>query len=176
LIVLLPDAEGRPAGIVLTNAAGTQTITQPNEAIRLEKPDAAPSPPFAMDEAEVQEVFGAVLDALPPAEAVFMIYFDPERDQPLAEDQRQLPAILEAIRKRRSTAITVIGHTDTTADSKFNYQLGLRRAQGVAAFLRAHGVDESSLVVTSHGDADLAVKTARGVAEPRNRRVEVVVH
>jgi peptidoglycan-associated lipoprotein len=69
----------------------------------------------------------------------------------------------------------LIGHTDTTANPQFNYQLGLSRAQGVAAILRAQGVDSASLFVASHGDTDLVVKTARGVAERRNRRVEVIV-
>jgi outer membrane protein OmpA-like peptidoglycan-associated protein len=70
----------------------------------------------------------------------------------------------------------VTGHTDTTADPQFNYQLGLRRAQGVADILKLRGVNESELFVSSHGDADLLVKTARGVAEAGNRRVEVIVH
>jgi outer membrane protein OmpA-like peptidoglycan-associated protein len=175
ILVLLADPEGRPSSIVLTNAGGTQTISEPNQAIRVQTPDAAPSPPAAMDQTEIQRVFGSALDGLPAAEAVFTLYFDTERDVPLAEAQKQLPAILDAIRERRSTAITVIGHSDTTADPKYNYQLGLRRAQGVATFLRTHGVDSSSLMVSSHGDTDLAVKTARGVAEARNRRVEVIV-
>jgi outer membrane protein OmpA-like peptidoglycan-associated protein len=175
ILVLLADPEGKPSSIVLTNAAGTQTISEPNQAIRVPQPDAPPSPPVAINRAEIQKVFGSVLDALPAVEAVFNLYFETERDVPLTEAQKQLPAILEAIRERRSTAITVIGHTDTTADPKYNYQLGLRRAQGVATFLRTHGVDSSSLMVSSHGDTDLAVKTARGVAESRNRRVEVIV-
>lgn len=175
VIVLLPDPEGKPGGIVLTNAAGAETITQPNQAIRVQKADAAPSPPVAMDPGEIQKLFGSVLDGLPVAEALFTLYFDIQRDVPLAEEQKQLPAILDAIRERRSTAISVIGHTDTTADPNYNYQLGLRRAQGVAAFLRTHGVDTTSLLVTSHGDTDLAVKTGRDVAEARNRRVEVIV-
>jgi outer membrane protein OmpA-like peptidoglycan-associated protein len=175
ILVLLADPEGKPSSIVLTNAAGTQTISEPNQAIRVQTPDAPPSAPVAMDQAEIQKAFGSLLDALPAAEAVFTLYFETERDVPLAEAQKQLPAILDAIRQRRSTVITVIGHTDTTADPTYNYQLGLRRAQGVATFLRTHGVDSSSLMVSSHGDTDLAIKTARGVAQARNRRVEVIV-
>jgi outer membrane protein OmpA-like peptidoglycan-associated protein len=83
--------------------------------------------------------------------------------------------ILQDIRDRKSTAITVIGHTDTTADRQYNYQLGLRRAQHVARSLQSQGVDTSNLFVSSHGEADLLVKTGGGVAEPRNRRVEVIV-
>ncbi len=175
LVVLLPDPEGKPGAVAVTNAADTQTLSEPYQAIRVERSDAAPSQPFTMDQAEVRRIFGAVLDGVPPPEVVFALYFSEGRDVLLPESQAQLPAILNAIRERRSTTISLIGHTDTTADPQFNYQLGLRRAQGVAAILRAQGVDSSDLFVDSHGETDLAVKTARGVAERRNRRVEVTV-
>ena len=87
-----------------------------------------------------------------------------------------IPAILDAIRERHSTAITVTGHTDTSTDPQFNYQLGLEAsANGVADILQSQGVNAADLFISSHGDADLLVKTARGVAEARNRRVEVIV-
>jgi outer membrane protein OmpA-like peptidoglycan-associated protein len=175
LVVLLPDPEGQPSAIVVTNQAGTQTLSQPYQAVRVERADVAPTPPFAMDPAEVRRIFGTVLDALPSAEVAFTLHFGEGSDVLLPESQAQMPAILNRIRERRSTAISVIGHTDTTADPQFNYRLGLNRAERVAAILRTQGVDSSSLFVASHGDTDLLVKTARGVAESRNRRVEVIV-
>jgi outer membrane protein OmpA-like peptidoglycan-associated protein len=175
LVVLLPDPEGKPSSVAVTNSAGAQTLTQPYQAVRVERSDAAPTPPFAMDPAEVRRLFGAVLDALPTPEVAFTLYFGEGSEVLVPESQAELPAILNTIRGRRSTAITLMGHTDTTADPQFNYRLGLRRAQGVAAILRERGVDTSDLFVDSHGDADLQVKTGRGVAERRNRRVEVIV-
>ena len=175
LIVLLPDPEGKPSGITVTNSAGAQSLTQPYQAVRVERSDAAPTPPFAMDKAEVRRVFGAVLDALPAPEVEFTLYFGESSEVLLPESQAQLPAISNTIRERHSTAISLIGHTDTTGDPQSNYRLGLRRAQGVAAILREHGVNTSNLFVDSHGDADLEVKTGRGVTESRNRRVEVIV-
>jgi peptidoglycan-associated lipoprotein len=91
------------------------------------------------------------------------------------DSQAMIPAILDAIRQRHSTSITVTGHTDTVDTPQFNYNLGLRRANGVATILLGQGVKASDLFISSHGDADLLVKTARGVAELRNRRVEVIV-
>ena len=174
LVVLLPDPEGKIGSITISNSAGAQTLNQPYQAIRVERSNAAPGAPFAIDEAEVRRVFGSVLDALPAPERVFTLYFGEGSDVLAPEDQAELPAILNAIQERRSTT-SVIGHTDTTANPQYNYQLGLRRAQGVAAILRARGIDSSALFVESHGDAALAVKTPRGVSERRNRRVEVIV-
>jgi outer membrane protein OmpA-like peptidoglycan-associated protein len=175
LIVLLPDPEGKRGGIAVTNSGGAQTLAQPYQAVRVESSSTAPTPPFAMDQAEVRRVFGAVLDVLPAAEVAFTLYFEVSSNALTPESQAKLRDIMSTIRERRSTAISLIGHTDTTGDSQSNYKLGLSRAEAVAEILRQQAVNNSDLSVESHGDADLAVKTARNVDEPRNRRVEVIV-
>jgi outer membrane protein OmpA-like peptidoglycan-associated protein len=175
VFALLPDPEGKPTGIVVRNAAGVQDVSQPGQAVRVERSDVAPGAPFTLDQAELRRLFGSALDTLPAPEVVFILHFNEGSDLLNAESQAQLPAILTAIRERRSTAITVTGHTDTTGDARSNYQLGLRRAQGVESILAAQGVDSSYVFASSHGEADPLVPTARGVAEARNRRVEVIV-
>jgi outer membrane protein OmpA-like peptidoglycan-associated protein len=179
VFVLLPDPEGKPSGIVVKNPAGAQDLSQAYRAIRVERFDVAPGPPFTLDQPEVRRLFGAALDVLPAPEVLFTLHFDLGMDVLNAESEAQLPAVLNAvvnaIRERRSTAIAVTGHTDTTADEQLNYQLGLRRAQRVAEILAAQDVDTSTLFVSSHGYADLLVKTPLGVAEARNRRVEIIV-
>jgi outer membrane protein OmpA-like peptidoglycan-associated protein len=175
VFVLLPEPGGESSGIVVRNQAGTQNLIQPYQATRVERSDVPPAAPFTLDQAEVRRLFGTAIDALPAPEVVFLLHFDEGRDVLNAESVAQVPAILNAIRQRHSTAITVTGHTDTIADAQFNYRLGLRRAQNVAEILRSQGVNASDLFVSSHGAADLLVKTAPGVAELRNRRVEVIV-
>jgi outer membrane protein OmpA-like peptidoglycan-associated protein len=175
LFVLLPEPDGKPSGITVTNQAGSQTITQPNQEVRVESATTAPAPPVPIDAAEVQRLFGTLLADLPAAELAFTLHFDTNSNQLDAESSAQLATIAKAIQDRHSTAISIIGHTDTTGASPANYQLGLRRAQTVADTLRRQGVAESDLFVESHGDADLLVKTGRNVAEAQNRRVEVIV-
>ncbi|MBZ5626599.1 MAG: OmpA family protein [Acidobacteriia bacterium] len=175
VFVLLPDPEGKAGGIVVKNAAGAQDLSQSYQAVRVERSDVSPSPTFPLDPADVRRLFGAALDVLPLPEVQFTLYFDEGRDVLTPESAAQLPAILNAIRERRSTAITVTGHTDTVDTPQFNYQLGMRRAHRVEGILIGQGVNASDLFVSSHGDADLIVKTVRGVAESRNRRVEVIV-
>jgi len=175
LFVLLPEAGGESTAIVVRNQAGAQDLNLPYQAVRVDRNDVAPSAPFTLDQTEVRRLFGSAIDVLPLPEVEFVLHFDEGRDVLNTASEALIPAILNAIRERRSTAITVTGHTDTTADSQFNYQLGLRRAQNVADILKSSGVNESDIFATSHGDADLLVKTARNVSEPRNRRVEVIV-
>lgn len=175
VIALLPDSEGKAGGIVVSNSAGSQELNQAYQAVRVERADAAPSAPFTIDAAEVKRLFGSALDVLPTAEVSFILYFVEGKDELTAESEKQLPTILATIQERQSTAISVTGHTDTTGDQQANYRLGLRRAERVSGILKAEGIEASSLFADSHGEADLLVKTARGVAEQRNRRVEVVV-
>ena len=162
--------------MVVTNSGGTQEVGQANQAVRVERADVAPTAPFAIDPPTVQRLFGAALNAMPDAEIHFVLYFDEASDTLNAASLATMPAILRAVQERRSTDIIVTGHTDRTGGTADNYDLGLRRAGRVAAVLRGQGVDAGSLSVTSHGEADPLVKTGPGVAEQRNRRVEVIVH
>jgi len=175
IFALLPDPEGRNSAIVVSNAGGQQEIARPNQAVRISDTATAPTAPFSLDPPAVRRLFGVALNVLPAAEVRFVLSFDVAQAGPNAVSRAQLPDILRAIQERRSTNITVTGHTDTTGDSASNYQLGLQRAQTVAAILQTEGVVPSHLFVTSHGDADLLVKTPRGQDEPQNRRVEVIV-
>jgi outer membrane protein OmpA-like peptidoglycan-associated protein len=175
VFALLPQPSGESSGITVRNPAGAQDLTQPNQAVRVERADVAPTAPYALDQPEVRRLFGAAIDVLPTPEVAFVLHFDEGRDVLNAESVAMLPDILNAIRDRRSTAITVTGHTDTTATPQFNYALGLRRAQNVAAILRTQGVKDDDLFVSSHGDADLLEKTARNIPNANNRRVEVIV-
>jgi len=143
--------------------------------VRVEREAVQPGAPFILGQDAVRRLFGAALDILPPPEIQFVLYFDEASDDLNAASLAQLPAILRTIQERRSTAVTLMGHTDTTGDPQSNYRLGMSRAQKAADYLRARGVDASSLIVDSHGESELVVKTPRGRAERLNRRVEVIV-
>ncbi len=67
------------------------------------------------------------------------------------------------------------GHTDTMGTAAFNLALSERRAAAVAAFLvTGYQVAPDHLETVGLGFTQLAVATAPGVDEPRNRRVRVV--
>ena len=175
IFALLPEPDGKTGRIVVSNSGGSQELNQPNQAVRVEREAVQPSAPFILGQDAVRRLFGAALDILPPPEIQFVLYFDEASDDLNAASLAQLPAILRTIQERRSTAVTLMGHTDTTGDPQSNYRLGMSRAQKAADYLRARGVDTSSLIVDSHGESELVVKTPRGRAERLNRRVEVIV-
>jgi len=71
--------------------------------------------------------------------------------------------------------VSVVGHADTEGSRKMNQQLGMDRAMEIKNLLLSQGIDPSIIEVTSHGEGNPLVKTPDGVAEPRNRRVEVIL-
>ncbi len=72
------------------------------------------------------------------------------------------------------TSVTVVGNTDTVGSAQFNMGLGQRRADAVAAQLIAAGF-EGVITAESRGEESLLVPTGDGVAEPQNRRAEIMV-
>ena len=69
----------------------------------------------------------------------------------------------------------VIGYSDTVGSAGYNRKLSQRRAQAVANALAAHGVPRDSIDVQWHGEDQLPVPTADGLAEPQNRRVSIAI-
>lgn len=175
VFVLFPEPDGRTGQVTVTNAAGSQTLDQPRQATRVRSAQEAPEAPRALDDAEIQRLFGPTLGAEPPAPVRFLLHFRHGTDELTPDSAALLPEVVRAARARHPAEIAVTGHTDTTGDRAGNARLGLRRAETVAATLRSMGVDPASLETRSHGQDDPLVPTGPGVDEPRNRRVEITV-
>jgi len=74
-----------------------------------------------------------------------------------------------------STRILVGGHTDRAGADGYNLALSWRRADAVRSVFVDFGVPPSRVNVAAFGEKRPRVETADGAAEPRNRRVEIVV-
>jgi outer membrane protein OmpA-like peptidoglycan-associated protein len=175
MFVLIPDLEGEVGRITVTNQAGTQVLDQARQASTVRSANNAPSPPLALEQTEISRIFGAALAVQPAGPARFILYFREDSEDLTPEAEALIPEVLWTARDRRATVISIIGHTDTTGDRGYNYQLSLGRARKVADLLAAQGIDPNILEIESHGEDNLLVKTGDEVPEPRNRRVEVTV-
>ena len=91
------------------------------------------------------------------------------------ESKREVDIILAEIAKRPVPDVLVIGHTDAVGSDSFNDALGLQRAETVRAALIRLGIPAADIRALSRGKRELAIPTPDGVAEPRNRRVEIIV-
>ena len=175
LIVLLPDPETGVTGkIRVSNEFGAVTVDAPRAATTVTA-NAAPGPLKTMGEDDVRQLFGAALDALPPAPKHFTLYFKFESDTLTEESAGKIPEVLEAVKRLAVPEVVVIGHTDTMGERKANFTLGMRRATAVRNVLVAAGIPTGLIEVASHGEGDLLIKTKDNTPEPRNRRVEISV-
>ena len=71
--------------------------------------------------------------------------------------------------------IVVSGYTDTVGSSASNDTLSSRRTAVVSAALRIRGISRENVKMNGYGEDYLSKRTADGVAEAKNRRVEVSV-
>jgi outer membrane protein OmpA-like peptidoglycan-associated protein len=175
LFVLIPDMEGEVGRITVTNREGTQVLEHPRQASTVRSADDAPSPPLTLEETEISRIFGAALAVQPAGPARFILYFRENSEDLTPDAEALIPEVLRTARDRSATVISIIGHTDTTGDRGYNYQLSFGRARKIAGLLASEGIDPSILEIESHGEDNLLVKTGDEVWEPRNRRVEITV-
>ena len=174
-IVLLPDPETHVTGrIRVSNEFGGVDLSAPRSSLHMTA-NAAPGPVTTLSEEEVNRLFGEALAALPPAPKQFVLQCKFESDSLTDESNALIPAILAAVRALPVPEVVIIGHTDTMGDKKSNVALGLKRAMRVRNILVEAGLPEATVDVTSHGEADLLVKTRDNTPEPRNRRVGITV-
>jgi outer membrane protein OmpA-like peptidoglycan-associated protein len=125
--------------------------------------------------ADVSNIFGDALSALPPPPRNFTLFFRFESDALTDQSQALIPKILAAVKEHAVQDVVVIGHTDTMGTQPANYALGLKRAMTVRNLLVDAGLSGSTIDITSVGELDLLVKTADETPEPRNRRVDIAV-
>ena len=174
LIVLLPDERGKTGAIVVSGEGGERLLNEPRQAVSVAA-GGPPSEPFVMSGKQVQTQVGQALAALPPPPIQFILFFLNDTTELTPESRDMLRQVARTIRERRSTDISVVGHTDTVGTKAYNHRLSLRRSDAVAALLTHDGVDRSLLEISSHGEDNPLVRTGDEVPEPRNRRVEITV-
>jgi outer membrane protein OmpA-like peptidoglycan-associated protein len=124
---------------------------------------------------EVRAIFADALQAEPPRPVTFILYFVEATDQFTPESQALVDQVLLAIASRPAPELTVAGHTDALGTDQYNDALSLRRAERVRVLLIARGIAPASIAAVGRGKREPRVPTPDGVAEPRNRRVEITV-
>ncbi len=171
-VVLLPEADGKPTAV---------TVRQGDSEVVLDRPYAAANvkavgvSAFESSPQDVQARFGPALAAQPIHAETFVLYFIEGKDDFTEESKQLVDKVLAEVARRPVPDVLVVGHTDAIGNDQLNDALGLRRAETVRARLIAAGVAASDVQAISRGKRAPAVMTLDGVAEPRNRRVEIIV-
>ena len=177
LIVLLPDPDGKVGAIRVTTKGGSQIIDKSRYAVEVEdfyKPPIAPRP---ISEDEITSIFGAALSAQPSLTGrfvSFLLFFESDTSELTHESKNLLPEIVRTIQNRKRDEIYVIGHTDRVGTELYNTKLSSKRALYVKDLLVSSGIKSSDINVSFRGEIMPLVYTEDEVAEPLNRRVEVI--
>ena len=171
-IVLLPNPAGQDTTVTVTQGARQVVLARPYAGARLSRGSAEAFPSNAE---EVQVRYGSALAAQPLPPAQFTLFFVEGKDEFTDESKRIVDSVFAEIAKRPIPDVIVIGHTDSVGSDAANDALSRQRAEVVRAAFAARGLAADKVVTIGRGKRELAVPTGDGVAEPRNRRVEILV-
>ena len=105
----------------------------------------------------------------------FTVYFDFDSWTLSGEQLAVLQSAINAARAGQQSHITVVGHTDTSGSASYNQGLSVKRANVVKDVLVQMGARPDSIQTSGVGETDLAVQTADGVKEAKNRRSVVTL-
>jgi outer membrane protein OmpA-like peptidoglycan-associated protein len=171
-VVLLPDALGQPTAVTVTQGGDTTTLDRPYAAARLTSQGPQP---YQADRQQVEQRFGAALAARPLPPAQFTLYFVEGKDEFTDASKAQIDGVFTEIARRPVPDVLIIGHPDKLGTDAYNDALSHQRAEVVRDALVARGIAQQYIVVIGRGKREPIVPTAEGVAEARNRRVEILV-
>ena len=172
LFAVLPARDGHVGAIVVKSAQSERVINKAYGAVRVEGIRQAD---LNLDEAQIREIFGPTIEALPGTPASFTLYFLEGKDELTDESKAQLENVFAELKRRPLPDIVVIGHTDSVGSLEFNDQLSRARADRMREMLIQMGLPADRIQAAGRGKREPLIPTDDNVSEPRNRRVEINV-
>ncbi|MDC8785363.1 OmpA family protein [Roseateles koreensis] len=171
-IILLPQADGRSSGAVLVTTEQGQSLLLEQAYAQADAAAGALKPSMS-DAATVQKNYATLLVMQPARPRSFIVNFRSNSNELTAETAPIVNQVREALNALPGGELVVIGHTDRVGSAEANDKLSLVRAQTVRDLLVRQGIPRERISVAGRGERDPLVPTASGVAEARNRRVEI---
>jgi outer membrane protein OmpA-like peptidoglycan-associated protein len=170
--ILLPAPDGGRTAVAVRQGDAVVVLDQPYAAV---KPSTQGPAAYTSNPGEVEAKFGPTLAALPSRPTSFTLYFIEGKDELSEPSKAIVDTVFSEIASRPVPDIVVIGHTDTVGNDRNNDALALQRAEAVRSQLILRGIAPDNVKAIGRGKRELLVATPDGVAEPRNRRVEILV-
>ena len=169
-IILLADNKKSKNAITVSTKQESITIDKVNDYTFIKSENDKPRVRKSMPSVKLKAIFGDVLATNNVTK--FTIYFN---NTDFVDGDAQFSKIVDFLSKREDSYIQIIGHTDSKGTLRYNAKLAKTRAEIVAQKIRDSGVKYLHVQVESYGEYNLAVKTADGVSEVLNRRVEILI-
>lgn len=170
-VVLLPQTQA--SAVEVRGAQGTQVLDKPYQLAAVSRQGEVAVDTTTAE--KVREQFPQLLVRQPAAERRFVLYFETGGAQLTAESEARLAEVLTSAASRPGGEIVVTGHTDRVGALEANDALSLQRATAIRTLLLQRGFAPPLVEAVGRGEREPLVPTEDEVAEPRNRRAEVVV-
>lgn len=176
-VVLLPqnDASGAPMKTAVSLTSGAQTLQLSQPFALAETDGKGQLTQRIATAAEINARYADVLKIQPPSQEVVVLTFLPGKSQLTPESEQQLSELIQRARARAGGELLVVGHTDRVGSREANDKLSMQRAQAIVNLLKARGFPEDLLTAIGRGEREPVVPTEDEVAEPRNRRAEIII-
>jgi len=174
-IILMPDRDGHVGKAEVSTSAGKLALNGSGDMTHVIRPNAPPSSVVKADPAYIARTFGEALSVEPAPSSRFTLLFETGTTNLTKDSAKDIATIVATSKQRMAITILIRGHTDSVGSDLINNKLAVDRAEHVADMLIRQGINPGLISVSSHGKYDPAIPAPDGVAEARNRRVEVIV-
>jgi OOP family OmpA-OmpF porin len=171
-VILLPQANGQPSAVEVKSDVGTQLLSQPYQTADVSRHGQVQLGETSA--ADMQARYGQLLSQ-PPVEQRFVLYFESGTTVLTPESQTQLGEVLAYALAQPGGEMIVVGHTDRVGSLEDNDALSLQRAGFIRDQLLVQGFAPERIEAVGRGERAPLVATDDEVAEPRNRRIEIIV-
>ena len=174
-VILMPDRDGHVGKAEVSTSAGKLALSGSGDMTHVTRPNAPPSAVVKADPAYIAKTFGEALSVEPAPSSRFTLLFENGTTNLTKDSAKDIATIVATSKQRMAITILIRGHTDSVGSDVINNKLAVDRAEHVKDMLIRQGINPGLISVSSHGKYDPAIPTPDGVAESRNRRVEVIV-
>jgi len=172
-VTLLPQADGSASAVEVRTREASQVLSQPYQTAEVGGQGRIATSSTSVEALRQRYAQLLALKAVPVER--FVLEFEPGTSTLTPDSQSRLGDIIERARARSGGEIVVTGHTDRQGSLEANDRLSLERAQSIRTLLVERGFRPELIEAVGRGEREPLVATDDEVAEPRNRRAELLV-
>lgn len=173
--VILLDSGKAENAIIVKTKNGDLILDKPNTYTDISSVKQVPSVSGTISSQELEKKYGNLIHSAPKPPEKILLYFTPDSTILTEKSKKLFPFIDKTIHSRIPCNISIIGHTDRVGSKEYNIRLSLKRARWVYEWLQQKESMTENITIESYGEEDPLIPTADGVAEPKNRRVEILI-
>ena len=171
-ITLLPEEDGRTSAVSVKTRSGTELLARPYQTASM---DSTGNILTGETSAEAVRERHKLIFSVQATER-FTLYFESGGAVLTPQSKAHMALVLLSATQRSGGEITITGYADSVGKPEVNVALSLERAKTLRDLLLKNGFKAELIKTAGQGQRELAVPTAEGVDEPRNRRAEIVLH